>query len=231
MGFFGPPPPFTGASTTDAGASGLVPAPSAGKNTRGLFSNSSFSEVPLYPQYKNTANNLIGTYVFAGGTTGVPTPISLNARVRNFGLIYSPSDGNIDTLLFRVNTGPAVAVNVHVAIWEVAENGEPSSYVIGGTASSGTTSSVDVSFSITSTPIKRGFYYISQTPDANTSSVLTSLNGINTNIYLRNFIGSSSLGNTQPLNFGYTATTYNQTTHETFSLSATSQANCGFYYE
>ena len=230
MAFFGPPPTFVGATTTADGASGLVPAPSAGKNTRALFSNSSFLEVPMLPQYKNTANNAICTYGYSIGATGINIGISLNAKVRNFGLIYSPSSGNIDTLLFRVQTGPAVAVNVHVALWEVSESGEPSTYVIGGTASSGTTSNTDVSFSITPTNINRGFYYISQTPDANITS-LASFNGIGPNAYLRSFIGTTGLGNTQPLNFGYTATTYNQTTHETFTLSATSQAICGFYYE
>ena len=231
MAFFGPPPPFTGATTENSGSSGLVPTPSAGRSTRALFSNSSFGEVPMLPQYKNTANNPICTYTYSIGATGVNAGINLNSRVRNFGLIYSPSSGNIDTLLFRVQTGPAVAVNVQIALWEVSESGEPSTYVTGGTTSSGTTSNTDISFSITPISINRGFYYISQTPDSNTTGVLSSLNGIGPNIYLRSFIGGASLGNAQAQNFTYTATTYNQTTHETFTLSAIAQANCGFYYE
>ena len=69
MAFFGPPPPFTGATTTDAGASGLVPAPASGRTTRVLAADSTFKNPLQYPTYKNTSN-IISNLIF-GFNTGI----------------------------------------------------------------------------------------------------------------------------------------------------------------
>jgi len=209
---------FTGSSTTVTGSSGLVPAPAAGKNTRYLASDANFGEVPLLPQYKNTAtNNWISIYTpsQAGGSGGLTT------KVRGFFLLYVPSDGNIDTLGFRVSTAPTVtAFNLHVAIWEMNEDGTVGSYVIGGTGSSGLSNNVIISISISSTPVKRGFYWISGTSDITTSPATITMGASGSTGIYYSFIGSTAISQQGTLFIpNYTATTYNQTTHETFSYS------------
>jgi len=224
MGFFGgggggtTPVNMVGASSGTAGTAGYVPAPAAGKNTRYLASDASFGELPLLPQYKNTAtNNWISVFQMtaAGGSA------SINARVRGFYLIYVPSDGNIDTLGYRVGTAPTTtAFNLHIALWEVNEDGTVGSYVIGGVGSSGLTSNVNISISISSTAVKRGFYWISATADINLSpATITSTTSASCGFYYC-FIGSTQFPATTTIFVpNYTATTYNQTTHETFSYS------------
>lgn len=235
MGFFGggggtTPINMVGASTGTAGTAGYVPAPAAGKNTRYLSSDASFGELPLLPQYKNTAANYrILTLASNSNVQG----LAGNARTRVFSLIYAPSDGSIDTFGFRMHTGTiSAAINFHVALWEVAEDGTPSTYVIGGNASSGTTASVDVTFSVTATPIKRGYYYISGTPDASVTGGGQLYTYSSWGYPEVNYIGrlSSVVGNARGYVFRYVATTYNQTTHETMTLSNDFQYALGFEY-
>jgi hypothetical protein len=217
-GIFSPSPSLVGASTSVTGLSGLVPAPDLGKNTRYLSSNATFGEVPMLPQYKNTAtNNWISIYTpsQAGGSG------TLSARVRGFFLLYVPSDGNIDTLGFRVSTAPTVtAFNLHVALWEVNEDGTVGSYVIGGNGSSGLANSTTISISITSTAVKRGFYWVSGTSDIATSPATIVMGASGTTGIYFSFMGSTAFSQVGGLFIpNYTATTYNQTTHETFSYS------------
>jgi hypothetical protein len=232
MGFFGgggaAPANMGGATSSVAGTAGLVPAPAAGKNTRALFSDGTFQEIPFLPQYKNTATNYrIGT-LCVGNTQGVAGTI----RLRVFSLIFVPSDGSVDAFGFRMHTGTiSAAVNFHVALWEVAEDGTPSTYVIGGNASTGTTASTDISFSVTATPVKRGFYYISGTPDAaitgGGSFLASSSQGWPEAIY----IGRSATVNlVRGATFRYTTTTYNQTTHETMTISNDFQYALGYEF-
>lgn len=214
---------FTGASTSVAGASGLVPAPAAGKNTRYLSSDASFGELPLLPQYKAANDRIIGVWkpYLSSGNHGTAN------RLRQFNLLYVPSDGNIDTLKFGTAGSVASACNIHIAIWEVAETGEPSTYVIGGTANTGTTGNTLIGIAIASTALKRGFYYISCTADATVSANLV---GHGSLFYTNNYIGSS-VGLNNWSNFQYTATTYNQTTHETFVFgNSLTTAALGFEY-
>lgn len=224
MGFFGgggggtTPVNMVGASSGTAGTAGYVPAPAAGKNTRYLSSDASFGEAPMLPQYKNTAaNNWISIYTPAQASGSG----SLNARVRGFFLLYVPSDGNIDTLGFRVSTAPTVtAYNLHVAIWEVNEDGTVGSYVIGGNGSSGLSNNTTVSISIASTPVKRGFYWISGTSDIATSPATLQMGASSTAGIYYSFMGSTAISQSGGLFIpNYTATTYNQTTHETFFYS------------
>jgi hypothetical protein len=214
-GIFSPSPSLVGASTTVTGLSGLVPAPAAGKNTRGLFSDASFAEIPLFPQYKNTA---IGAYI------GMWNPYQNNgagfsgAKVRNFMPVYVPSAGQVDKLSFYVSAAGTPAVNCHIAMWECGEDGIPSTYVIGGTGSTGTTASTVIDVSVTATNIVRGFYYLSLTAETQTNvTIRTSSQPL----FLESFVGSNSVaGQGSRYTFYYTATTYNQTTHETFTVAA-----------
>jgi len=220
-GIFSPSPSLVGASTSVTGLSGLVPAPDLGKNTRYLSSNATFGELPLLPQYKNTAaNNWISIYspAQAGGSA------TLSSKVRGFFLLYVPSDGNIDTLGFRVSTAPTVtAFNLHVAIWEMNEDGTVGSYVIGGNGSSGLANNTIISISIASTAVKRGFYWISGTSDIGTNPATLTMGASSTTGIYYSFIGSTAFSTQNTLFVpNYTATTYNQTTHETFSYSGAS---------
>ena len=225
-GFAGPT--FIGATTSVSGSAGVVPAPSAGKNTRALFSNAGFAEIPWLPQYRNTTS---GHYIMtanigasvAGATLGT-------ARERRFNLIYVPSDGSIDVLGFRTSTAPTSSVNCHVAIWQVAEDGTPSTFVCGGTAACGTAGTTTITVSISpAVSISRGFYYMSFTPESALSSTSILCVSASDNAIQSSFIGVSdiSLG---ALSFTYTATTYNQTTHGTFGLSAVAVPRMGFQY-
>jgi hypothetical protein len=175
----------------------------------------------MLPQYKNTAtNNWISIYTPAqAGGSG-----ALSARVRGFFLLYVPSDGNIDTLGFRVTTAPtATAFNLHIALWEVNENGTVGSYVIGGNGSSGLANSTIISISIASTAVKRGFYWISGTSDIATSPATITMGATSTTGIYFSFIGSTAFSQQTGLFIpNYTATTYNQTTHETFAYSTAS---------
>lgn len=224
--------PFTGATTTAAGTSGLVPAPESGLPTRILHADASFSNPAIFPTFKNTNDKVIGSFILAGsGTTAIQNLTISSARTRLFALIYAPSDGNIDTLLTRTGNAPSPAFNVHVALWKVGSDGLPSDYIIGTNFTSGTSATTDISGSVSSTAIKRGFLYISVTPDAITNSgALTALNSITGNIFYRNIFGSDNLSSTQPITPYYIATTYNQTTHETFLYANTTAPNAGFYY-
>jgi hypothetical protein len=226
MGFFGggggtTPVNMVGASTGTAGTAGYVPAPAAGKNTRYLSSDASFGELPLLPQYKNTAaNNWISIYTPSQGTGSG----ALTTKVRGFYLLYVPSDGNIDTLGFRVAVAPTVtAFNLHVAIWEMNEDGTVGSYVIGGNGSSGLANNTIISISIASTAVKRGFYWISGTSDISTSPATIQMGSSTTGGIYYSFIGSTAISQVGGLFIpNYTATTYNQTTHETFLYSTAS---------
>lgn len=228
MPFFGPPPPFVGATTTDAGVSGLVPAPNSGKNTRAFFSNSQFQEIPWLPQHKNTAS---GNYIMTANIGATVAGATLStAKQRRFNLIYVPSDGNIDVLGYRTSTAPSSSVNCHVAIWQVAENGEPFTFVCGGIAACGTSATTTITISISpSASITRGFYYMSLTPESALSSTSLLCVSASDNAIQSSFIGVAdiSLG---ALSFNYTATNYDQTTHESFSRSAIAVPRMGFQY-
>lgn len=223
MGFFGggggtTPVNMVGASTGTAGTAGYVPAPAAGKNTRALLSDASFGELPLLPQYKNTqTNHYIGPFMgsISGGTLA---PV---AKSRRFILLYIPTDGQIDVLGIRTGTAFTSSINVHVALWECAEDGTPSTYVIGGTITTGTAGTTVVSVSVSATNVKRGFYFLSVTPETTDSTgQITAFSNPATFGLTASWLGCSnfpiSAGN--PNIFYYTATTYNQTTHESFTV-------------
>ena len=228
MAFFGPPSPFVGATTTDAGVSGLVPAPASGRNYRYLNSDSTFSEPLPLPRYKNTTE-IIGSMI-GGGTATVYTALSPNINVRIFTLIQAPVDGDIDQLAGRTSSAPSPAYNVHIGLWLVGNNGEPSTLVVGQTGSTGTAITTDFVFSISPTNIKAGLYYMSITPDATgTVNTIRAQSAASSNVW-RRCLGCSNLesnGNT----FFYTCgTSYSQSNHETFSLSNTASPLVGFGY-
>jgi len=209
---------FTGSSTTVTGASGLVPAPDLGKNTRYLSSNATFGELPLLPQYKNTTAARYINNVIDGYTAGAAAP---TIKVRYFYLIYVPIDGQVDVLAFRTSSAPSPAFNVHLALWQVNEDGTVGSYVIGATGSSGTAGGTNINISVTATNIIRGYYWISFTSDATGSATSIATSASNGGCFYARFLGSTSVALNSQVIWNYTClTSYDQTTHETFNLSS-----------
>jgi len=216
-GIFSPSPSLVGASTSVTGTSGLVPAPDLGKNTRYLSSNATFGELPLLPQYKNTTAARYIVQVLDGAATAAAAP---TIKVRYFTLMYVPSDGQVDVLSFRTSSAPSPAFNVHLALWQVNEDGTVGSYVIGGTGSSGTTASANIDISVTATNVVRGFYWMSFTSDATGSATAIATIPTQSLSYYLRFLGATSVAPQTQVMWYYTATTYNQTTHETFNLGS-----------
>jgi hypothetical protein len=232
-GIFSPSPSLVGASTSVTGASGLVPAPDLGKNTRYLSSNATFGELPLLPQYKNiTAARYICNYSegYSIQSSGFTT------KLRSFGLIYSPADGQVDVLAYRTVNAPSPAFNGHVALWECNEDGSVGSYIIGGTGSSGTSATTTIDISVTPTSIKRGYYYISLTTDITTGGSPIEVTAQANTSFQARYLGATTLSQTNSVLWYYTClTSYNQTTHETFTLGASSSSqnrppSLGFQY-
>jgi hypothetical protein len=238
MGFFGggggtTPVNMVGASTGTAGTAGYVPAPAAGKNTRYLASDASFGEIPMLPQYKNTAaSRYICNYseAYSNQSSGFTT------KVRAFGLIYSPADGQVDVLAYRTANAPSPAFNGHVALWECNEDGTVGSYVTGGTGSSGTSATTNINISVSATNIKRGYYYISLTTDITTGGTPVEVMSAANSSFQNRFLGGTSLNQQNSVMWYYTClTSYDQTTHETFTLGGSSSSQnrppaLGFQY-
>ena len=230
MPFFGggggaAPANMVGATSSVAGTAGLVPAPAAGKNTRMLSSDATFGEPAILPQYKPANDVWIQSIMRASTGNG-----NVNAKIRTFAPIYVCADGNIDTLGFATGSGTiSSAFNVHLAIWEANEDGTVGDYIDGATVSSGTSSNTNVSASISSTSVVRGYYYISFTADANAPS--NSLR-FTFSLGMIQYLGTSSLqASTAGARLGYTATNYDQTTHETFTINyGEGWATVGFQY-
>lgn len=228
-GFFGgggtTPVNMVGASTSTAGTAGYVPAPAAGKNTRYLSSDASFGEVPILPKYKNAqAGHYLGHF---GNSDITNASFTAPIKVRYFLLSYAPADGSIDTLSFRIGgTAPTSSVNINLAAWQCGEDGLPSTYIIGGNGASGTISSTTIDISIAATAIVRGFFYLSFTSDATSSGnnflTFTAAN----HSWMGSVFGFNAFGTSSPnCNFPYyTATTYDQITHETFTIGQRSSA-------
>jgi len=218
---------FQAATTALAGGVGFVPAPTAGKSSRALFTNSSFAELPLFPLIKNTdAGAFISAYnPFDNGAGATET-----IRVRTFALLYVPADGEVDRLGFATSTAPSPAFNAHIAIWNCSETGYPDTLVVDGIVSSGTTGFSAVSVSVTPTAVTRGFYYISFTADATTSTNAVRNRASASNAFMCSFLGSSLPGQAG-YTIAYTATTYNQTTHNAFlNLSTRTVPYTAFQY-
>ena len=218
MGFFGgggaTPVNMVGASTGTAGTAGYVPAPAAGKNTRALFSDASFGEIPLLPQFKTANTNRICSWLADSGASFTPT-----IKVRYFSLIYIPSDGSIDTLLAATGTAPSPAFNINIAFWDCAENGNPSTYLSGVNISSGTTGFATISGAISSLAVKRGFYWMSTTSDVTGSA--NSQRGLANKFFGKNFLGSGAGIDGASNSLQYTCSgNYDQTTHETFTQTS-----------
>lgn len=218
---------FQAATTALAGGVGFVPAPTAGKSSRALFTNSTFAELPIFPQLKNTdAGAFISSYNAYDSGAGSTQTI----KVRTFALLYVPADGEVDRLGFATSTAPSPAFNAHVAIWNCSETGYPDTLVVDGIVSSGLVGFVTVSVAVTPTAIKRGFHYISFTADATTSSNAVRARASQSNAFSLSFLGSSVAGQ-GAYTIAYTATTYNQTTHNAFTnLSSISMPYTAFQY-
>jgi hypothetical protein len=220
MGFFGgggsAASNMVGATTSTAGTAGLVPAPAAGKNIRVLSSNALFEEPAILPNViSNQSGRYIGTYGNFG--TGTGSGSQTNKR-RYFNFIYIPDDCQVDEFAIRIGSNaPSPAYNIHIALWKTGNDGLPSDYITGGTASSGTSANTSIAFSVTAGSAKRGIHYISSTTDADTGNTITQhdptfgLNGL---------FGWSTFGAAGTQQYPtYVTTTYNQTTHETIAYT------------
>lgn len=230
MAFFGPPPPFVGATTTAAGASGLVPAPSSGISTRLLYSDAKFKNLLIFPQYK-PSNTTILSNPYAGFATSSTSGLAPTDKLRIFNLMYFPASGNIDTLLWRTLNNPNSAFNFHIGVWKVGDDGQPSDYITGATGSSGTLASTDISASITSVEVEAGWVFFSLTPDSTqvNQSIICPANFATA--LIRRQISNSMAGTNVGGVFSYTClTSYSQTTHETFVISTSNSPMFGYEY-
>lgn len=221
---------FAGATTTNAGSVGFVPAPSSGLSTRLLYSDSKFKNLIILPQYKPASTIVISNpYIGYGGSA--TTSLAPSDKFRAFTLMYIPSTGQVNTLIWRTASAPTSSYNVHVGVWRVGDDGLPSTYITGSTSASGTAGSTDIETSITSVELEAGWLFFSLTPDA--TQAATSITGQNstTSAFVRRSLSNNMLGLSTGVCFVYTClTSYNQTSHETFLTSSLSNPMLGFKY-
>lgn len=176
-----------------------------------------FNEIPLLPKYKNITAARWYVPVQDGFTAGTATP---TVNVRYFHLIYVPADGQIDTLSFTVGAAPSPAYNINLSIWNCLDDGTVGTYIIGGNGSSGTTLNARVNISVTPANVNRGWYWMSFTAAATPSGTMATSQSNGCLAYSR-FLGTLSTLANQYIIWNYTcATSYDQTTHETFNLSS-----------
>lgn len=230
MAFFGPPPPFVGATTSADGVSGLVPAPTSGISTRLLYSDAKFKNLLLFPKYK-PSNTTILSNPLAGYGSVSTSNVSPTDKLRVFSLMYFPADGDIDTLIWRTGASPNSSYNVHIGVWRVGDDGQPSSYITGTTAASGVVGATDISTSISSTQVEAGWIFFSLTPDATQANQSILSAGALATSFFRRQIVNSMVGNNAGGAFSYTClTSYSQTNHEAFSITATAYPMLGYEY-
>jgi hypothetical protein len=216
---------FSGASQSLGGASGNVPIATAGKNKRALLSDGGFGETTLF-KYKTQG---IVPVFCAGNSLGLGFSGTVTDKLRYFSVVLMPADGNIDEIIFQVDTAPAVAFNVHIGLWDFSDIGEPLNLLASGTASSGIVNSTQISFSITPVFIKRGIYFLSFTPSG------TALGGIrfannSSQALVRQPLGVDSLGLNTGKAFSYTCSTFDQASHESFVLTTDATPMIGIRY-
>jgi len=220
MGFFGgggaSVANMVGATSSAAGTAGLVPAPAAGNKRRALSSNALFEEPALLP---NVIANQAGRYINVYPSTGIASGAgSQTNKRRYFNLIYIPDDCQVDEFAIRIGSlAPSPAFNIHIALWKAGENGMPSDYVIGGTVSSGTSANTTLTLSVSATSASRGMHYISSTTDADSGNTILQQDPFFAMNCLFGWAVFGAGGNQQYPT--YVATTYNQTTHETFAYA------------
>ena len=219
---------LTGASSTSAGSAGLVPAPAAGNNTRLLSSDATFREPAILPQYKESSRTL--AVMGSGNVSSLTT-----AKVRGFRLAYMPADGDIDELLIRTgSSNPTASVNFYLAIWAMGEDGLPSTHLGGVIVACGLTATTTIVGTLSPVvSVKRGYYWLSASSESNTSANSINVGSASTDQNLSAIVYGYSTDNfaAQAGSIpSYTATTYNQTTHETFVLGTTG-IQVGFRYQ
>ena len=211
---------MVGATSSAAGTAGLVPAPAAGTNTRALFSDASFGEVPLFPTHKNTNS---GVYIRApqSATSTQATITSMASLLRTFLCMYSPADGTIDLLGVRFTASPTSGYDMNLSIWEMGEDGLPSSYITGGNAAIAAGAG-NVEYTIVvNGAIKRGFFWSSLTlSSAITGATIAGFNPPFNTWWLGATSTNTAAGSSLYTHIQYTcATSYDQTNHETFVYS------------
>ena len=123
---------------------------------------------------------------------------------------------------------------MNLACWKCGEDGKPSDYIIGANVSSGTSASTNVSVAVSSTEIKRGFFFISFTASGSNNAGAISGRATDGSFLSVTGCNNSSLSVAGGANMHYyvCATAYDQTTHETFTIRSDFQAQptVGFEY-
>jgi hypothetical protein len=223
---------MTGATTSAAGTAGLVPAPAAGNTTRALFANADFAEVPIVPPYKSDGS---GVWIrspisetYSQATTG-----NVTASVRRFVLMYAPTDGTIDLVGIRYTSAPTTGYNVNLSIWQAGDGGTPATHIDGGNIAILSGVGNTEYTLVVNAAIKRGYFWVSFTSDSTSSSgAYAVFNAIASSKTWWLGASTSNTGGAIPsTSFEYTcATSYDQTTHETFSLSTTAAPQIAFQY-
>lgn len=127
MAFFGPPPPFTGATTNNAGASGLVPSPAAGENVKYLQGDGTFGG-PLFNNFEIPSARYIGPLVGYGGAGGTKTLVSFYVY---FVPVYSNKSRSISEIVIQVTTasGATGAPTIELAAYNINSNGFPTTRI------------------------------------------------------------------------------------------------------
>ena len=225
---------MVGATSSVAGTAGLVPAPDSGKSERFLNASGEFVEsLGVFNKYKRDSATDVIMFRPSIGTT-LNSNFTPAQNTRYFSSFVVPADGIIDELVFRTVIAPNPAYDVHIAVWKLNNNGEPSDYIIGGVGSTGTNSSTDVTISITPTAFKAGFYFSSFTTNTANATASSALSfAIGPLASFRWVYGLANIGSSNSGNFQYVCgTSYTQTTHETLILQqAGASPQIGFRYQ
>jgi len=127
MAFFGPPPPLAGATTTNDGKSGLVPAPAAGENVKYLQGDGTFGG-PLFNNFEIPSARYIGPLVGYGGAGGTRTLGSFNVY---FVPVYSNKSRSISEIVIQVTTasGATGTPTIELAAYNIDSNGFPTTRI------------------------------------------------------------------------------------------------------
>jgi hypothetical protein len=146
-----------------------------------------------------------------------------------------PADGDIDELLIRTgSSNPTASVNFYLAIWAMGEDGLPSTHLGGVIVACGLTATTTIVGTLSPVvSVKRGYYWLSASSESNTSVNSINVGSTSTDQNLVTIVygfSNDNLANQPNAVPSYTATTYNQTTHETFTLT-NAGIQLGFRYQ
>lgn len=127
MAFFGPPPPFVGATSSVAGSSGLVTAPAAGEQGRYLQGDGNYGG-PLFNNIEIPSARYIGPLIAYGGAGTTRTLVSFYVY---FIPVYSNKSRSISEVVLQVTTasGATGTPTIEVAAYNINSNGFPTTRI------------------------------------------------------------------------------------------------------